>query len=229
MELEFGAGTGSKLVWLPQFGVGFILTPTKQTRGTQTRKPQQHSGWIKLEIWLSERRRGAQPHPRAPGELQNSQPFGVGMSEHPCDHHGEEILVAEAGVAQLSRVLLPEGVGEALQLHADVDEPVQLDTGIGGTLAVPGQQQLAELRAQVVAHLGESWEQGKSGLNLAQREGEWLCAPSPTLTPLPTQGVHGQGSPEESNLKFQAFFPLHTPKSSSQNNHSSLRRELWAS
>lgn len=93
------------------------------------------------------------------------------MSEHPGDHHGEEILVTEADVSLQSCVLLPEGIGEALQLHADVDEPVQLDTGIGtgGTLGVPGQQQLAELRAQVVAHLGESWEQGKSGLNPSQR------------------------------------------------------------
>lgn len=94
--------------------------------------------------------------------------FGAGMSEHAGDHHGEEILVAEAGVPRHGRVLLAEGVGEALQLHADVDEPVQLDTGIGTgrALGVAGQQQLAELGAQVVAHLGESWEQGKFGLNL---------------------------------------------------------------
>lgn len=111
--------------------------------------------------------RGVQPHPSrkmraaaSPGELQNRQISEEGTSQHPGDHHGEEILVAEADVSLQSRVLLTEGVGEALQLHADVDEPVQLDTGIGimGVLGVPGQQQLAELRAQVVAHLGESWE-----------------------------------------------------------------------
>lgn len=87
-------------------------------------------------------------------------------SQHPGHHHGQEILVAEADAALQSRVLLAEGVGQALQLHADVDEPVQLDTGIGGALGVPGQQQLAELGAQVVTHLGESWEKGKFGLNL---------------------------------------------------------------
>lgn len=40
-----------------------------------------------------------------------------------------------------------------------------------------------------------------------------ISHPLPTL---PAQGVHGQGSPEKPNHKFQAFFSLHTPKSSSQ-------------
>lgn len=87
---EFGAGTGSKLVWLSQFGVGFTAAPTERAQGIQARRTPAGFGWIRLEIWPRAgvgggTLREAQPHPRgktrmaaAPGELQNSQPLERG-------------------------------------------------------------------------------------------------------------------------------------------------------
>lgn len=80
----------------------------------------------------------------------------MGWSEHPGRCHGDEVLEAEPHVALHGCVLLPEGLGQHLQLGAHLDEAVQLHGGVGGARAVAGDQELAELGAQVVAHLGQS-------------------------------------------------------------------------
>lgn len=77
MKLEFGAGTGSKLLWLSQFGVGF----TKWTRGIQARKTPAGFGVDQAgNLAPGGTLRWAQHHPtgkmrmaEGSGELQNSQ------------------------------------------------------------------------------------------------------------------------------------------------------------
>lgn len=108
-----------------------------------------------------------------------------GGSQHAGDHHGEEVLVAEAHVAQQRRVLLAESLGGALQLHADVDEAVELDAGLGRPRGVAGQQQLAELGAEVVAQLGEGWEREGLGLNPPNPKKKKGDSPG-SCTPIPT-------------------------------------------
>lgn len=49
---------------------------------------------------------------------------------------------AEPNAALHSCVLFPEGLGQHLQLGADLDEAIQLHGGIGGAWAVAGDQEL---------------------------------------------------------------------------------------
>lgn len=85
MKLEFGTGTGSKLVQLPQFGMGFIPTPTdwrqrNPTQGNPRFQGVDQAGNLAPVGGTLREQRGAQPYPRgkmrmteAPGELQNAQ------------------------------------------------------------------------------------------------------------------------------------------------------------
>lgn len=93
---------------------------------------------------------------RAPQSSRPAHSPRPRVSHHASHDHREEVLVAQPHIAHQPRVLLAEGVGCALELHADLNEAVELDAGVGGSLGVAGQQQLAKLGAQVIAHLGES-------------------------------------------------------------------------
>lgn len=88
----------------------------------------------------------------APGTLFSK----VGCSKHPRRCHGDKVLKTEANIALNGCVLFPEGLGQQLQLGAHLDEAVQLHGWVGGAWAVAGDQELGELGAQVVAHLGQS-------------------------------------------------------------------------
>lgn len=127
--------------------------------------------------------------PQGPGSGAGRHQHGSGGvpggSQHAGDHHGEEVLIAEAHVAQQRRVLLAESLGGALQLHADVDEAVELDAGLGRPRGVAGQQQLAELGAEVVAQLGEGWEREGLGLNAPHPKKKKGDSPG-SCTPIPT-------------------------------------------
>lgn len=79
-------------------------------------------------------------------------------SQHARGRHGEEVFVVDPDAAGHGGVFLPEGFRHRLQQCAELDEAVQLDAGFGPPLGVPRHQQLGELGAQVVPHLGKSWK-----------------------------------------------------------------------
>lgn len=77
---------------------------------------------------------------RAPQSSRPAHSPRPRVSHHASHDHREEVLVAQPHVAHKPRVLLAEGIGCALELHADLNEAVELDAGVGGSLGVAGQQ-----------------------------------------------------------------------------------------
>lgn len=81
--------------------------------------------------------------------------YDSGGSHEPGDGSGHEVLVTETDVARHGRVPLPEDLRHGLQLHAHLDEAVQLDSRTLASHCVALDQRLGELGAEVVAHLGQ--------------------------------------------------------------------------
>lgn len=88
--------------------------------------------------------------------VHSTAPGGLGQHLRGC--HGNRILEAEPNIALYDNVL-PEALGQRVQLGTHLGKAVKLLGGIGRRWTVAGEQELGELGAQVVTHLGQSWLQ----------------------------------------------------------------------